>query len=171
MQVEKADGEKALLCDEFDWDLADPKNSPENFAQVLCADLGLNFRNVRPIARAIRTELLHFETMPMETKPPLPVLQSGIRTATEEDLRNFRRKAVETAKEIVEGLLDDSFERYIFEQDIQEEVDERFMEEEEERVVNQWTKLKTKAKGIQSDVIPETRTTSAGRLLSRLADT
>lgn len=39
-----------ILRDQFEWDINNPKNSPEDFAECLCADLGLGSEFLLPIA-------------------------------------------------------------------------------------------------------------------------
>ena len=38
------------LVDRFEWDVSDPANSPEQFAQQLCAELGLGGEFVTAIS-------------------------------------------------------------------------------------------------------------------------
>lgn len=45
------------LRDQFEWDLSDPQNSPEDFAAVYCADLGLPGEFRSAIAHLIREQL------------------------------------------------------------------------------------------------------------------
>ena len=45
------------LVDQFEWDLSNPLNSPELFAQELCADLGLGGEFATTIAYSIRGQL------------------------------------------------------------------------------------------------------------------
>ena len=43
-----------IIRDQFEWDINDPRNSPEDFAESLCADLGLGSEFMLPIAHQIR---------------------------------------------------------------------------------------------------------------------
>lgn len=45
------------LRDRFEWDLADPNNCPEDFAAVLCADLGLPGEFLTAISHSIREQI------------------------------------------------------------------------------------------------------------------
>lgn len=45
------------LVDQFEWDISNPRNSPEEFARMLCADLGLGGEFVTTIAYSIRGQL------------------------------------------------------------------------------------------------------------------
>jgi hypothetical protein len=42
------------LVDQFEWDMSEPRNSPEQFAQRLCTELGLGGEFVAAIAYSIR---------------------------------------------------------------------------------------------------------------------
>lgn len=45
------------LVDQFEWDLSEPNNSPEQFASRLCAELGLGGEFVTAVAYSIRGQL------------------------------------------------------------------------------------------------------------------
>ncbi len=45
------------LVDQFEWDLAEEKNSPEEFAKKLCADLSLGGEFVTAIAYSVRGQV------------------------------------------------------------------------------------------------------------------
>ena len=45
------------LVDQFEWDLSNPLNSPEEFSRELCADLGLGGEFATTIAYSIRGQL------------------------------------------------------------------------------------------------------------------
>lgn len=45
------------LVDQFEWDMAEPQNSPEEFAKKLAAELGLGGEFVTSIAYSIRGQL------------------------------------------------------------------------------------------------------------------
>ncbi|XP_037092692.1 SWI/SNF-related matrix-associated actin-dependent regulator of chromatin subfamily B member 1-like [Pollicipes pollicipes] len=45
------------LVDQFEWDLANPENSPEQFAHKLCAELGLGGEFVTAISYSIRGQI------------------------------------------------------------------------------------------------------------------
>ena len=48
------------LVDQFEWDLADEANSPEEFAKKLCADLSLGGEFVTAIVYSIRGQVSVF---------------------------------------------------------------------------------------------------------------
>lgn len=39
-----------VVRDQFEWDINNPNNSPEDFSESLCADLGLGSEFMLPIA-------------------------------------------------------------------------------------------------------------------------
>lgn len=45
------------LADQFEWDMSEKENSPEEFATKLCAELGLGGEFVTAIAYSIRGQL------------------------------------------------------------------------------------------------------------------
>ena len=45
------------LVDQFEWDLADENNSPEEFAKKLCADLSLGGEFVTAIVYSVRGQI------------------------------------------------------------------------------------------------------------------
>ena len=46
-----------ILRDQFEWDMGEPTNDPETFAQSMCADMGLGPEYVTEIAQTIREQL------------------------------------------------------------------------------------------------------------------
>lgn len=46
-----------VLRDKFEWDINNPNNSPEDFAESLCADMGLSPDFMLPIAHSIREQV------------------------------------------------------------------------------------------------------------------
>lgn len=49
---------RIVIHDQFEWDLAEPRNSPEAFAELLCKDLGLGTEHVPAVAHALREQLV-----------------------------------------------------------------------------------------------------------------
>ena len=47
--------------DQFEWDMSNPENSPEQFAHNLCAELGLGGEFVSTIAYSIRGQLAWYQ--------------------------------------------------------------------------------------------------------------
>lgn len=50
--------EDLVLTDQFDWDINNPANLPEEFAKSSCADLGLGSEFILPIAHSIKEQIL-----------------------------------------------------------------------------------------------------------------
>jgi SWI/SNF-related matrix-associated actin-dependent regulator of chromatin subfamily B protein 1 len=50
-----------VLNDQFEWDVNNPNNNPEAFAQTLCADLGLDSEFILPVAHSIKEQILDFQ--------------------------------------------------------------------------------------------------------------
>lgn len=50
-----------VISDQFEWDINNPNNNPEDFAKSLCADLGLGSIFVLPIAHSIREQILEHQ--------------------------------------------------------------------------------------------------------------
>ena len=49
---------RVVYKDKFEWDINNPDNSPEDFAECVCADLGLGDEFFLPIAHQIREKIL-----------------------------------------------------------------------------------------------------------------
>ena len=47
-----------VVTDQFEWDINNPENKPEEFAINLCADLGLDSEFILPIAHSIKIQIL-----------------------------------------------------------------------------------------------------------------
>jgi SWI/SNF-related matrix-associated actin-dependent regulator of chromatin subfamily B member 1 len=52
---------RITVRDQFEWDINNPDNSPEDFADCMCADLGLSSDFVVPIAHQIREKVLELQ--------------------------------------------------------------------------------------------------------------
>ena len=50
-----------IFDDEFDWDINNPDNSPEDFAAVIVTDLGLSTEFLLPISHSIRKQVLEHQ--------------------------------------------------------------------------------------------------------------
>ncbi|XP_052245544.1 SWI/SNF-related matrix-associated actin-dependent regulator of chromatin subfamily B member 1-like isoform X2 [Dreissena polymorpha] len=73
------------LMDQFEWDISEPDNSPEEFATKLCAELGLGGEFVTAIAYSIRGQISwHLKTYAF-SETPLPVVEVAIRSQNEAD--------------------------------------------------------------------------------------
>ncbi|OQV16516.1 SWI/SNF-related matrix-associated actin-dependent regulator of chromatin subfamily B member 1 [Hypsibius exemplaris] len=58
------------LVDQFEWDMAEPKNSPEQFALRLCSDLGLGGEFETAIAYSIRAQLTWHQSVYSDAQLP-----------------------------------------------------------------------------------------------------
>ncbi|XP_064392260.1 SWI/SNF-related matrix-associated actin-dependent regulator of chromatin subfamily B member 1-like isoform X2 [Halichondria panicea] len=67
------------LNDQFEWDLTNPLNSPEQFARQLCADLGLGGEFVTTIAYSIRGQLSWHTRTYAFSEAPLPSIKFPVR--------------------------------------------------------------------------------------------
>lgn len=73
------------LVDQFEWDMGEKDNSPEQFALTLCKELGLGGEFVTAIAYSIRGQLSwHVRTYAF-SETPLPVVDVAIRNQSEAD--------------------------------------------------------------------------------------
>ena len=52
---------RITVKDQFEWDINNPDNSPEDFAESLCADLGLGTDFILPISHQIREKVLELQ--------------------------------------------------------------------------------------------------------------
>jgi len=139
VEVENEQGKPQLLTDQFDWDLCNPHNNPEMFAQALCADLGLSFKNVQRIANALRAELLRLEEDIAENTGKNIV--GGLRVLSEEDKKMLKDDCKRFMQNIVDGIVDHAYERYQFELDMQPNEEERANYREQKRVARKWREL------------------------------
>ena len=73
------------LVDQFEWDLQEPLNSPEQFATALCTDLGLGGEFVTAIAYSIRGQLSWHSRTYAFSEAPLPTLEVPFRTGNDID--------------------------------------------------------------------------------------
>ncbi|XP_070183184.1 SWI/SNF-related matrix-associated actin-dependent regulator of chromatin subfamily B member 1-like [Littorina saxatilis] len=73
------------LVDQFEWDMAEPENSPEEFATKLCAELGLGGEFVTAIAYSIRGQLSWHQRTYAFSEAPLPAVEVAIRNQSDAD--------------------------------------------------------------------------------------
>lgn len=73
------------LMDQFEWDLSEPLNSPEEFALSLCSDLGLGGEFATAIAYSIRGQLNWHSKTYAFSEAPLPSVETTIRSGTDVD--------------------------------------------------------------------------------------
>jgi len=71
------------LIDQVEWDISDPRNSPEEFAQQLAVDLGLPGEFTTAIAHSIREQRDSYSRSlsAIEHRPGAPVVHDELKTA------------------------------------------------------------------------------------------
>eukprot|EP00871_Galdieria_phlegrea_P004403 jgi/Galph1/4964/GphlegSOOS_G3643.1 len=103
---------KIVVRDQFEWDRNNSDNSPEEFAQVLCMDLGLSQEFVPAISHAIREQLQELAEHPFTRclqgyvpssgvyrKPEtLSQWQPSVEILTEEQLEKLERRETRDAR-------------------------------------------------------------------------
>jgi len=95
------------LVDQFEWDLADRNNSPEEFAKKLCADLSLGGEFVTAIVYSVRGQLAWHQKTYAFSEKPLPEIESAFRNQSDAD----------TWSPFLETLTDAEMEKKIRDQD------------------------------------------------------
>ncbi|XP_045171532.1 SWI/SNF-related matrix-associated actin-dependent regulator of chromatin subfamily B member 1-like isoform X6 [Mercenaria mercenaria] len=73
------------LMDQFEWDISEPENSPEEFSTKLCAELGLGGEFVTAIAYSIRGQISWHQKTYAFSETPLPIVEVAIRNQNEAD--------------------------------------------------------------------------------------
>ena len=71
--------------DQFEWDLSEPLNNPEQFALSLCSDLGLGGEFATAIAYSIRGQLSWHSKTYAFSEAPLSTIEQPIRSGTDVD--------------------------------------------------------------------------------------
>ncbi|KAI1715381.1 SNF5 / SMARCB1 / INI1 domain-containing protein [Ditylenchus destructor] len=73
------------LVDQFEWDMSDPTNSPEEFALKLCTELGLGGEFVAAVAYSIRGQLSWNQRTYAYSEQPLPIVDCPFRNPSDAD--------------------------------------------------------------------------------------
>lgn len=73
------------LQDQFEWDMSNPLNNPEQFALSLCTELGLGGEFVTAIAYSIRGQLNWKRKTYAFSEHPLPTVEVALRTGMDID--------------------------------------------------------------------------------------
>ncbi|KAK7078066.1 SWI SNF, matrix associated, actin dependent regulator of chromatin, subfamily b, member 1 [Halocaridina rubra] len=73
------------LNDQFEWDMSEPENSPEDFASKLCSELGLGGEFVTAIAYSVRGQLFWHQRTYAFSEAPLPCVEVPFRSQSEAD--------------------------------------------------------------------------------------
>ncbi|KAG5454875.1 SWI SNF, matrix associated, actin dependent regulator of chromatin, sub b, member 1 [Clonorchis sinensis] len=95
------------LVDQFEWDMSERENSPEQFASRLCAELGLGGEFVTAVAYSIRGQLAWHQRIYAFSESPLPTVDVAFRNSNEADQWS----------PVVEVLTDAEMEKKIRDQD------------------------------------------------------
>jgi len=74
------------LVDQFEWDLADERNSPEEFSRKLCADLGLGGEFATAILYSIRGQLAWHQKTYVFSENQMPPIELAYRNQGEADI-------------------------------------------------------------------------------------
>lgn len=73
------------LVDQFEWDMSEKQNDPEEFALKLCAELGLGGEFVTAIAYSIRGQLSWYQRTYAFSENPLPTVDLPFRNPSDAD--------------------------------------------------------------------------------------
>ncbi|KAG1661663.1 SWI/SNF-related matrix-associated actin-dependent regulator of chromatin subfamily B member 1 [Nymphon striatum] len=73
------------LVDQFEWDMSEKENNPENFSLKLCSELGLGGEFVTAISYSIRGQLSWHQRTYAFSEAPLPTVELPFRNQTEAD--------------------------------------------------------------------------------------
>jgi len=95
------------LVDQFEWDISETKNSPEEYAHKLCSELGLGGEFVTAVAYSIRGQVHWHQRTYAFSESQLPGLEVALRNQTD----------VEAWGPILETLTDIEMEKKIRDQD------------------------------------------------------
>lgn len=74
------------LIDQFEWDLSNPENNPEEFARSVCSDLGLGGEFVTAVAYSIHGQLEWHSKTYAFTEAPLPPLDVAVRMQSDTEM-------------------------------------------------------------------------------------
>jgi hypothetical protein len=70
---------------QVEWDMSEKQNNPEEFALILCSELGLGGEFVTAIAYSIRGQLSWHQRTYAYSEAPLPTVEVPFRTPSESD--------------------------------------------------------------------------------------
>ena len=74
------------LVDQFEWDLAEENNNPEDFSRKICADLGLGGEFATAVLYSIRGQLAwHMKTY-VFSETQMPPIENAFRNQSEADI-------------------------------------------------------------------------------------
>ena len=67
------------LVDQFEWDIADDKNNPEEFSRKLCADLGLGGEFATAVLYSVRGQLAWHQKSYVFSESQMPAIENAFR--------------------------------------------------------------------------------------------
>ena len=70
------------LVDQFEWDIADDKNNPEEFSRKLCADLGLGGEFATAVLYSVRGQLAWHQKSYVFSESQMPAIENAFRLYT-----------------------------------------------------------------------------------------
>ena len=70
------------LVDQFEWDIADDKNNPEEFSRKLCADLGLGGEFATAVLYSVRGQLAWHQKSYVFSESQMPAIENAFRLFT-----------------------------------------------------------------------------------------
>jgi len=74
------------LVDQFEWDLSDENNNPEEFSRKLCGDLGLGGEFVTAVLYSIRGQLAYHGKSYVFSENQMPAVENAFRDQSEADI-------------------------------------------------------------------------------------
>merc|ERR1712013_383573 len=74
------------LVDQFEWDIADDKNNPEEFSRKLCADLGLGGEFATAVLYSVRGQLAWHQKSYVFSESQMPAIENAFRNQSEADI-------------------------------------------------------------------------------------
>ena len=78
------------LVDQFEWDIADDKNNPEEFSRKLCADLGLGGEFATAVLYSVRGQLAWHQKSYVFSESQMPAIENAFRLYTMLTRFNFQ---------------------------------------------------------------------------------
>jgi len=74
------------LVDQFEWDIADERNNPEEFSRKLCADLGLGGEFATAVLYSVRGQLAWHQKSYVFSESQMPAIENAFRNQSEADI-------------------------------------------------------------------------------------
>lgn len=74
------------LVDQFEWDISDERNNPEEFSRKLCADLGLGGEFATAVLYSVRGQLAWHQKSYVFSDTQMPSIENAFRNQSEADI-------------------------------------------------------------------------------------